>query len=193
MPVPAPGGEGGDVPGHVGWLEFTHYTGRRVQISVEDGATEITTDVSVPGDPDLHTHFFAAVRPGTDDGFALVLPEATAETMDLFLERFSETLSAGVHAALVLDGAGWHGKAALNVPDNITLLTLPPYSPELNPVERVWLYLRERYLSFRLHQKEEAIVDALCTAWNALRAETGRLKTLTSYPWITRAREQVET
>lgn len=141
----------------------------------------------------LSTYIFAAVRPGTDDGFALVLPEATAATMDLFLERFSETLPAGVHAALVLDGAGWHGKAALNVPDNMTLLPLPPYSPELNPVERVWLYLRERDLSFRLHQNEEAIVDALCTAWNALRAETGRLTTLTSYPWIIRAREQVET
>ena len=97
------------------------------------------------------------------------------------------------HAALVLDGAWWHGKAALNVPDNVTLLTLPPYSPELNPVERVWLYLRERYLSFRLHQNEEDIVDALCTAWNALRAEPGRLKTLTSYPWIIRACEQVGT
>ena len=112
--------------------------------------------------------------------------------MSLFLARFSETLLPGVHAALVLDGAGWHQQGGrLRVPDNVTLLTLPPYSPELNPVERVWLYLRERHLSFRLHQNEQAIVDALCAAWNALRAETGRLTTLTSYPWIIRTREQV--
>jgi transposase len=111
--------------------------------------------------------------------------------MDIFLAQFSDTLPSGVHAVLLLDQAGWHGKAALQVPENITLLPLPPYSPELNPVERVWLYLRERYLSFRLHQGEEAIVDALCTAWNALRAETGRLTTLTGYPWIIRAIEQV--
>ena len=66
--------------------------------------------------------------------------------MDLFLARFAETLPAGVHAVLMLDQAGWHGRAALQVPDNVTLLPLPPYSPELNPVERVWLYLRERCL-----------------------------------------------
>ena len=111
--------------------------------------------------------------------------------MDVFLAQFAETLPAGVHAVLMLDQAGWHGKAALQVPDNVTLLPLPPYSPELNPVERVWLYLRERYLSFRLYQGEGAIVDALCAAWNALRDETGRLTTLTGYPWITQAIDQV--
>ena len=76
-----------------------------------------------------------------------------------------------------LDQAGWHGKAALRVPDTVTLLPLPPYSPELNPVERVWLCLRERFLSFRLYQDEQASVDALCKAWNALRVETVRLTT----------------
>ena len=111
--------------------------------------------------------------------------------MDLFLARFAETLPVGVHAVLLLDQAGWHGKAALHVPDNVTLLPLPPYSPELNPVERVWPYLRERSLSFRLDHDEQAIVDALCTAWNASRAETGRLTSLTSYPWLMHAIEQV--
>jgi len=120
-----------------------------------------------------------------------VLPEARAMTMDLFLAQFSETLLAGVHAVLMLDQAAWHGRAALQVPGNVTLLPLPPYSPELNPVERVWLYLRERFLSFRLYQSEGAIVDTLCAAWNALRDETGRLTTLTSYPWITQAINQV--
>ena len=85
----------------------------------------------------------------------------------------------------------WHGRAALQVPGNITLLPLPPCSPELNPVERVWLYLRERFLSFRLHRNEQAIADALCAAWNALRGETGRLTTLTGFPWITQAINQV--
>ncbi len=139
----------------------------------------------------LSTYIFAAVRPGHDDAFALVPPEARAVTMDMFLAQFSETLSAGVHAVLMLDQAGWHGQAALQLPDNITLLPLPPYSPELNPVERVWFYLRERFLSFRLYRSEQAIVDALCAAWNALRDETGRLTTLTSYPWITQAIDQV--
>lgn len=62
---------------------------------------------------------------------------------------------------------------------------LPPYSPDLNPVERVWLYLRERWLSHRvLAGGYEAVLDAACAAWNALLAEPGRLRSLTSYPWL---------
>ena len=153
-----------------------------------------TRGVRPPGRRDrrfLSTYIFAAVRPGHDDAFALVLPEARAVTMDLFLAQFSETLPAGVRAALMLDQAGWHGQAALQMPGNVTLLPLPPYSPELNPVERVWLHLRKRFLSFRLYRSEEAIVDALCAAWNVLRDEIGRLTTLTSYPWITQAIDQI--
>jgi len=137
-----------------------------------------TRGVRPPGRRDrrfLSTYIFAAVRPGHDDAFALVLPEAKAVTMDVFLARFAETLPSGVHAVLMLDQAGWHGQAALQVPANVTLLPLPPYSPELNPVERVWLYLRERFLSFRLYQGEGAIVDALCAAWNALRVRQAKL------------------
>jgi len=67
----------------------------------------------------------------------------------------------------------------------------PDNSPEFNPVERVWLCLRERFLSFRLYEDEQAILDALCAAWTALRPETGRLTSLTSYPWLTHALDQV--
>jgi transposase len=68
------------------------------------------------------------------------------------------------------------------VPSNITLVWLPPYSPQLNPVERVWLFLRERHLSHRLLDGYDAVVDALCRAWNALTKE--RLHPLTSYPYL---------
>ena len=118
-----------------------------------------------------------------------MLPEeATAATMGrLFLAGFAATLPDTVHAVPLLDRAGWHGAKALRAPPNDTLLPLPPYSPQLSPPERVRLHLRERHLSFRLSQSEQAIVDALCAAWNALHAETGRLTSLTSYPWIMHA------
>ena len=77
--------------------------------------------------------------------------------------------------------SGWHGSNALSVPANVSL---PPYSPELNPVERVWLYLKERFLSRRLLNDYDAIVTAACNAWNRLLAEAGRIRTLCSYPWI---------
>ena len=86
---------------------------------------------------------------------------------------------------LVLDGAGWHGAKALTVPANVTLVRLPPYSPELNPVERVWLHLRERcFLSLRVFADYRAIVDACCDAWNRLVADPGRLRSLCDQPWI---------
>ncbi|MFC7739372.1 transposase [Roseomonas sp. GCM10028921] len=64
------------------------------------------------------------------------------------------------------DQAGWHGSRQLRVPENVTLIPLPPYAPELNPVERVWLHLRERFLSHHLLNSNGAIVDACCHAWN---------------------------
>jgi len=96
--------------------------------------------------------------------------------MDLFLAQFAATLPADSHAVLVLDGAGWHDQRALTVPDNLTLVSLPAYSPELNPVERIWLYLRERFLSLRFLPDTEAIVETCCRAWNALSAEPGRIR-----------------
>jgi len=87
---------------------------------------------------------------------------------------------------MVLDSAGWHTARDLHVPDNVTLVPLPPYSPQLNPVERIWLVMRERHLSHRLLDNYDAIVDALCRAWNALTAE--HLRSLSSYPYLERVK-----
>jgi transposase len=124
------------------------------------------------------------VEPGTDNAFALVLPYANTEAMQQFLDQFAATIGEDEHVALILDQAGWHGAEALRVPANITLVPLPAYSPELNPVEWVWEYMKERFLSLRLHNDYDAIVDAACKAWNRLRAETGRITSLCSHPWI---------
>ena len=127
---------------------------------------------------------FGAVRPATGQGFALVLPEVSTAATQAFLDRFAARLAADAHAVLVLDQAGWHGSLSLAVPPNITLIPLPPYAPELNPVERVWLHLRERFLSHRVLDGYDAIVEACCEAWNALTPE--RIRSLTAFPWITR-------
>ena len=136
----------------------------------------------------IFAYIFAAVEPGTDNAFALVMPYVNTEAMQLFLDGFAATIAADEHAVMVLDQAGWHGSGGLVVPETITLVPLPPYSPELNPVERLWLHLKERFLSHRLHADYDAIVDAACTAWQRLRADTGRIKSLCSYPWIPKVR-----
>jgi hypothetical protein len=132
-------------------------------------------------------YLFAACRPATDEAFALALPEAATASMSLFLAHLAQALAPGVHAALILDRAGWHLAHGLSVPDNITLIPLPPCSPELKPIERVWLYLRERFLSHRVLGSYTALLDAACRAWNALAAEQGRLTSLTSYPYLIRS------
>src|SRR4029453_10925195 len=81
-----------------------------------------------------------------------------------------------VQVLLVMDQAGWHRAKDLVIPANITAVSLPPYSPELNPVERVWLYLRERFLSHRWLEDYDAIVQACCQAWNAMVADPERLR-----------------
>ena len=115
------------------------------------------------------------VEPGTDNAFALILPDANSAGMQAFLDAFAKTIADDEHVALVLDGAGWHSGKALRVPENITLVPLPAYSPELNPVERVWLYLKQRFLSLRLLNDYKAIVAAASKAWKRLSRETGRL------------------
>jgi hypothetical protein len=128
---------------------------------------------------------FGAVCPERGTGVALVLPEVSTVAMNLFLAEMARAIPTGTHAVLVLDRAGWHVSGDLAVPPNLTLVHLPSHSPELNPVERVWLYLRERWLSHRvLAGGYAAVLDAACAAWNALRAEPDRLSTLTSFPWL---------
>lgn len=129
-------------------------------------------------------YIFAAVRPATGDQCALVLPEVSTEAMSIFLDYFATTLAPDVHAVMVLDQAGWHGAKALHRPSNVTLVPLPAYAPELNPVERVWLYLRERYLSHRLLQDYDAVVQACCDACNALAAAPARIRSLCDYPYL---------
>jgi len=132
------------------------------------------------------------VEPGTDNAFALILPDANSAGMQAFLDAFAKTIADDEHVALVLDGAGWHSGKALSVPGNITLVPLPAYAPELNPVERVWLYLKQRFLSLRLLNDYKAIVTAASKAWKRLCRETGRLTSLTSYPWIMRVKRRVK-
>jgi transposase len=89
---------------------------------------------------------------------------------------------------MLIDNAGWHTANELRVPPNISLVNLPPYSPELNAIERVWQYLRDRYLSGRLFIDTRAIVDACCEAWNRLLEEAGRIRSLTDLDWIAKVK-----
>ncbi|MCL4161397.1 UNVERIFIED_CONTAM: hypothetical protein GTU68_040726 [Idotea baltica] len=88
--------------------------------------------------------------------------------MQLHLNEISKYVVRKSHAVILMDRAGWHSTAKLIVPKNLTIILLPSKSPELNPVENVWQYLRSNHLSNRVFKDYTAIVDAACEAWNAL-------------------------
>lgn len=112
-----------------------------------------------------YLYVFSAVCPETGDAAGLISPQVNTSVMNAFLEQFSRELPPDVHAVMVLDRAGWHTAAALRVPDNVTLLHLPPKSPQLNPTENLWHYLRSHYWSNRLYRTWDALKDAAIDAW----------------------------
>jgi transposase len=117
-------------------------------------------------------------------GAAIVSPWVNSEAMSVHLAEIGRQVDAGSHAVLVCDGAGWHQTGQrLTVPPNVTLLRLPPYSPELNPIENVWEYLRGNQLSRRVWQTYDEIVQACCDAWNWLIVDTVRVASITTRKW----------
>ena len=114
------------------------------------------------------TYLFGAVCPQLGTGAALVLPACNSEAMQLHLAEIASKVSPGAHAILILDQAGWHGSAALKVPSNLTLMLLPPRSPELNGQENIWQFMRANWLSNRIFTSFDNSVDHCCYAWNAL-------------------------
>jgi transposase len=88
--------------------------------------------------------------------------------MQSHLDEISSQVAAGAHALLILDQAGWHTSTKLTIPPNITLLRLPPRSPELNPVENIWQSLRDNWLSNRVFKSYDDIISLSCQAWNNL-------------------------
>ena len=93
------------------------------------------------------------------------MPYADTEAMQLHLDEISRHVAKGAHAVLLLDRAGWHTTTKLDIPTNITPILLPSRAPELNPVENIWQYLRANWLSNRVFDTYEAIIEASCDAW----------------------------
>lgn len=106
------------------------------------------------------------------------MPFADTDAMQAHLAQISAAVDPGAHAVLILDQAGWHMSTRLEVPPNITLLPLPPRSPELNPVENVWQFMRQNWLSNRVFGGYDDIVAHCCEAWNKLTDQPSPIMSL---------------
>ena len=124
-------------------------------------------------------HLFGAICPDRAVGAAIIMPAVNTEAMNEHLIEISALVAPNAHAMLVCDGAGWHQPGVrLNVPDNITLLRLPPYAPELNPMENVWAYLRANKLCNLVWKTYDDIVNACADAWHFFVKDLERIQSI---------------
>jgi transposase len=115
-----------------------------------------------------------------------VLPSVNITAMNLHLAEISTQVAPGAHAVLTCDGAGWHQTGGkLKLPENISILRLPPYSPELNPVENIWQFLRQNHLANSVFETYDDIVEACCNAWKALTAAPATITSIATRKWAT--------
>lgn len=137
-----------------------------------------------PADQRYHNaYLFGAICPAAGKGAALMMPRANAEAMQAHLDEISLTVAPDAHAALLMDRAGWHTTGKLKVPKNITIILLPSRAPELNPMENVWQYMRQNWLSNRVYETYTDILDAGCTAWSQLIAQPETVTSIGSRQW----------
>lgn len=132
-----------------------------------------------------YTYAYAAV---STDGIldTLILPSTNSICMQIFLDEVASR-HTDEHIIMILDGAGWHTSGLLTVPDNIKLLSLPPYSPELNPVEHIWDDLREKAFHNRVFDSIDTLELHLESSLRILEDDTDRVRSIVAWPWIINA------
>jgi transposase len=131
-----------------------------------------------------YTYAYTAVCPETGETFSLILPYADTNSMNIFIKSFLEHFSR-YRIIMVLDKAGWHRSKKLNIPDNIVFWHLPPYSPELNPVENLWDYIREQKgFNNKSFNSIKDVENQLEKALYELYCEKEKVKKITLFNWI---------
>lgn len=130
-----------------------------------------------------YTYVFAAACPFDGGLDSLILPEVNAEAMSLFLREVAQR-HPDEALLMFLDGAGWHKARRLEIPENIRLVSLPPYSPQLNPVEHLWDEIREKWFPNKVFRNLDAVEDTLMEALVALENHPSRVRSLTDFNWI---------
>ncbi len=177
--------EGHDLP----WLVDEVVPGLAAQrddvfVGFEDPVRQPVVAHELPDIQRYHNaYLFGAICPAHGKGAALMLPWADAQAMQMHLDEISRHVARKAHAVVLMDRAGWHTTGKLKVPKNLTIILLPSRAPELNPVENIWQYLRANWLSNRVFEDYNAIVDAGCEAWNKLIAQPETITSIGMRKW----------
>jgi transposase len=134
-----------------------------------------------------YLYVFGAVCPQTGQSAGLLAPWVNTSVVNAFLREFSGELAPDVQAVLIWDQAGFHTAKDVCVPENITIIPLPPYSPQLNPVEKLWQYLRQHYWSNRVYADYDALRIAAIDAWQQVALKPNLVKSICRAEYIERA------
>lgn len=130
-----------------------------------------------------YTYAYAAVSVVDGKLDTLILPHVNSECMQVFLDEVADRYPED-RIVMVLDGAGWHKAGALTVPSNMRLLSLPPYAPELNPVEHIWDELREKSFGNLVFDSLDSLEDHLEASLLAMERDQERVRSIVAWPWI---------
>jgi len=130
-----------------------------------------------------YTYAYAAASPHDGVLDTLILPSVNGECMQLFVEEVARR-HANENVLMVVDGAGWHRNESLAMPSNLRLLFLPPYAPELNPVEHLWDDLREKSFHNRVFDSIMALENHLESALADFERSPDRVRSITHWEWI---------
>ena len=133
-------------------------------------------------------YVLTATCAASGDAFGLIMPDLKTTVVNGFLEEFSRQLTPGVHAVLMWDNAPYHVSRDLVVPSNVSLIGLLPYSPELNPVENLWHYLRSHHWSNRVYADYDALLEAATAAWRQVCLIPEKVRTICAAPYLTERR-----
>ena len=128
-----------------------------------------------------YRYAYGAVDPIDGDSFFLIMPYCNTEYMQTYLNGVSKEFHDDI-IVLICDGAAWHKAGKLMVPDNIAILFIPPYTPEMNPIEQIWKEIRKRGFKNEVFQTLEKVVDRLCVTIGSLSKDT--IKSITGREWI---------
>ncbi|POB16808.1 IS630 family transposase [Vibrio vulnificus] len=131
-----------------------------------------------------YAYLFGSVCPARGIGEAMVVPWVNKNIMVEHLKQLSAVTEKGRHAVVIMDGAGWHTNDIAEPFDNVSIIKLPPYSPELNPIEQVWSWLRQHSLANQSFADYDYIVSKVCRAWNSFLECSARVRQMCSRSWI---------
>jgi transposase len=131
-----------------------------------------------------YLYVLGAVCPVSGNTAGLLAPNLNTGTVNAFFDQLAKEIAPDVHVVLIWDQAGYHTSGELKVPANVTLLPLPPRSPELNPVENLWHYLRSHHWSNRSYDDYDCLREAACDAWQRSCLHGELIKSICAVPWL---------